>query len=271
MIERTFPAVFDEHVLEVQRYIYRHGVDSFIFENPAWLTLVRNLEDGSTEIKYYSTAMDLHWSIRRESLCNITGMFKKMFPKNQFAVTVSQHQDNELFPHLVELGLVIDYYMSGWVVTPEAFKEAEVPTNVPDDYRAVPVTDAETRDQFLWVLSKAYTASYGLSPDYTAGLFPTLESLHSEQAQGYVGLLGRTPVRTECLYLIDGNASICHGACIPEHRGKHLGDPLIYLAIGDAFASRAQNVFSQTMPQAANIPPRFGAVEMLRYFTWKKA
>ena len=131
------------------------------------------------------------------------------------------------------------------------------------------VTDEETLQDFAYVQEQAYRESYDW-PRGLAGLFYSdLRSCVGPDTIAAVLYVDGRPVRVAQLVRAGNVVHGVAGAAVPQVRGLHLGEPLMYfltLAARERFG--AFHVMHMTMPAAVPIAKRLGLEEVARYVRW---
>lgn len=250
-----FPESYFEHYREVWRHQYRHGTGTFLTEAGDWLVCAR--DNGSVRTFVPGALLDFaptESALQGVEECRQTGVACEVLLPTWWSPIAGRR------------GWALDHFREGWVITRDDFA-AMKPPRAPAGFTVHPVTSLADAHKYKFVVDHACQASYGQAPSH---LWGNLGQLIHPVVNAWIGRLNGDPVRTLALHRFHGVASMNMGSTLPQARGRHLGDCMLYEAIRLAFTDPSiQYIAGQTMPAAYRVAERLGAHPVLRFGMWR--
>ncbi len=260
-----YPAAFHAHWLEVLRHTYRCAPHASVGELESWSAFTWKTKDARQALLLPRPHGAEYLVEQALAFIQTAGWDPK-----EWLVETANDRDQRLETFLFKKGWEPKYQLPGWMLSKEAWAAWEEPT-FPDDgvkYTVAVAGTDDVRKDFGIVQGLAYEETYGVPAVSQMAFWKNAESINTPHAKGWVVYADDVPVRTVALFLFEGVASVGAGACIPGWRGKHLGLPLIWNALGEGLRAGADVCFGVTMPSGVAVALRMGALPILNYTRW---
>jgi hypothetical protein len=150
----------------------------------------------------------------------------------------------------------------GMVIKLSDLKEPEKP----EEYRYKVVETAEGRDEFAWLMARAY----GIPEEVHETFVDILNTIElTDDYQHYIGYLDDTPVSTASILYDCGVAGIYNVATMPEVRGKRMGSIITTTPLMDAKRKGYEISIHHSSPMGYNMYKRLGYREVCKMNRWE--
>jgi GNAT superfamily N-acetyltransferase len=256
-------AQFRAHWLEVQRHLYRHAYHGGVSEFFGWTALYWQIQRRSVGLlipRVHPAPM----SRARDYLAAIDATI----PITNWQIETDSELDPEVETALEEVGWQRAYSLPGHAIPlDERFAARLMPP--PDGYTVRLVATDDDVLLYADVQEAAYQADYGAPRQSQALFYADPQSLLGPHTLAALLMKGDEPVRAGGMYIFEGIAGGVGGACVPEYRGRHYGEPLMATLVREAIARGLGPVAHHvTMPPARKIAERLGFPVVSQYVRW---